>query len=248
MKQLATGVTLMAALALVACGPAAEPAAQTETPAAGAQAASGQAAAVAGEHEHGADRQERDAYSKPEEVYDFLGIEAGDVVVDLMAGGGYNTVRLAERVGPEGRVIAERGSDELRARVADGDLAALGNIEFVDDLAQIPDGSVDAVLAVRAYHLFPDVPATLAQLNRMLRPGGVVGIVEVRLNRPEGHDMQTHRMGEQTVISDMQEAGFEFVGSSDILRRDDDDYTVYVPEGRARFMTDRMLLKFRKPE
>jgi len=60
--------------------------------------------------------------------------------------------------------------------------------------------------------------------------------------------METHRMGEQTVISDMESAGFEFVASSDILRREDDDYTVYSPEGRTRFMTDRMLLKFRRSE
>ena len=55
-------------------------------------------------------------------------------------------------------------------------------------------------------------------------------------------------MGEQTVISDMEAAGFEFVEESDLLRIDDDDYSLYMPADGTRYMTDRMLLKFRKPE
>lgn len=194
--------------------------------------------------DHHADPNDRDAWSKPAEVYAFLGIEPGDVVVDIMAGGGYHSVRLAEHVGPEGAVIAERGSDDLLVQVESGE--APSNIRIVGELTELDDASADVVLAVRAYHLFPDVPAILAEVNRVLAPGGVVGIVEVRLNEDHGHDMTTHRMGEQTVIEDMEAAGFEYVESSDILRRDDDDYTSF--RAGERHMSDRMLLKFRKAE
>ena len=200
------------------------------------------------DHEHGAEGNERDGWSKPHEVYAFMGVGEGDRVVDLMAGGGYNTLLLADVVGTSGKVIAEGGNEDLRGRVLGGDLAGYSQIEFVDDIYGVADGGADAVLAVRAYHLFPDVPAVLAELHRALAPAGVVGIVEVRLNQEEGHNMQSHRMGEQTVISDMEAAGFEYVGSSDMLRIDDDDYTVFAVEGRTRFMTDRMLLTFKKPE
>lgn len=195
------------------------------------------------DHEH-AEGADRDAYSKPDELYAFLDIEPGDVVIDLMAGGGYNAVRLAELVGEEGGVIAEGGSEDLVVAVESGE--APSNIEIVSGLEAVADGRADAVVAVRAYHLFPDVPAVLAEMMRVLEPGGVVGIVEVRLNEEYGHDMTSHRMGEQTVIEDMEAAGFEYVESSDLLRRDDDDYTSY--RGGERHMTDRMLLKFRKPE
>jgi predicted methyltransferase len=199
-----------------------------------------------GERDHGMEGDERAEYSKPDEVYAFLGVSEGDTVVDLMAGGGYNAERLAQLVGASGTVVVERGSEGFQERAIGGDLADY-NFAFVGDVAEIEDGSVNAVIAVRAYHLFPDVPAQLTELYRAMAPGGVVGVVEVRLNEPEGHDMESHRVGEQTVIDDFESAGFEYEGESDILRRDDDDYAVYMVEGKSRYQTDRMLLKFRKP-
>lgn len=238
-------VLMLFAATLFACAPASEDAAPADTADGGAADTD---AEDGGGHDHPMGADDRDAWSKPAEVYAFLEIGPGDRVVDLMAGGGYNAVRIAERVGPEGRVVAERGSEELRARLADdGDLAAVDNLEVMADLSAVQDGSMSRVVAVRAYHLFPDVPATLAELYRVLEPGGLVGIVEVRLNQPEGHDMETHRMGEQTVIADMQAAGFEFVEESDLLRVEGDDYSLYMPAEGTRYMTDRMLLKFRKP-
>ena len=237
-------------VALAACAPAEEPADQEE----GVTEAAG-----SGEEEEHVDGAEamadipsregevaRDEYSKPDELYDFVGIGEGDHVVDLLAGNGYNTYLLAQRVGVSGRIYAEKGSDGLRARVERGDLHG-ADVAFIVDPSELPTGEIDVVMAVRAYHLFPDVPATLAELYRALKPGGVVGIVEVRLNQPRGHDITTHRMGEETVIEDMTVAGFELEGQLDILRRDDDDYTTYqLPDG-TRYTTDRMLLTFRKP-
>lgn len=241
MRRFVLSVVLFAAALVFACAPGSHEADDDA-----ALLDEGQGSGEGHSHDDGGN--DRDPWSKPHQVYDFLGIGEGSRVVDLMAGGGYNTVLLAERVGASGRVLVEGGSEALRGRVLDGDLVAMGNIEFVDDLSALGDASVDVIVAVRAYHLFPDVPATLAQMHRALVPGGTVGIVEVRLNQQEGHDMQSHRMGEQTVISDMEAAGFEFLDTSDLLRRDDDDYGVYTVEGKTRFMTDRMLLRFRKPE
>jgi predicted methyltransferase len=234
---------MLFAVTVFACTPAAE------APDAPAETADAAEETAEGGHDHPMDADDRDAWSKPSEVYAFLGIDAGSRVVDLMSGGGYNAVRLADLVGPEGRVVAERGSEELQARLADGgDLAAVDQLEVAGALDGVADASMTHVVAIRAYHLFPDVPATLAQLYRVLEPGGIVGIVEVRLNEPEGHDMETHRMGEGTVVADMESAGFEFVEESDLLRIEGDDYSLYMPAEGTRYTTDRMLLKFRKPQ
>ncbi|MEJ2153596.1 MAG: hypothetical protein P8Y29_11820, partial [Gemmatimonadota bacterium] len=83
----------------------------------------------------------RDAGSKPQEVMDFMGVGRGDVVADILAGGGYYTYLLRERVGPTGQVFAQGYSPALAARVDRGDLAQAGNIMLVDSLSQLPDGA-----------------------------------------------------------------------------------------------------------
>ena len=187
----------------------------------------------------------RDPHSKPEQVYDFVGFEAGDTVVDLLAGTGYKTFLLSKRVGPTGRIYAEKATERLRGRVENGDLRDAGNVSFVEGLAELPEDAVDGALLVRAYHLMREPMMELAELWQGLRPGGVLGIVEARIDRPRGHDTTSHRMGEKTIIEQLQAAGFEYLGESELLRRDDDDYSSY--RAGQRHMTDRMLLKFQKP-
>lgn len=184
----------------------------------------------------------RDAGSKPQVVMDFLDIGEGDRVADIFAGGGYYTYLLSERVGPTGRVWAQGFSPGLAARTESGDLAAAENVELVDSLSQLPDQALDAVLIIRGYHLFPDASVLLTQLQRALKPGGLVGVVEVRLGQDYGHDMETHRMGEQTIIEEFQQQGFDYVGSSEALYNPDDPHTGFM-EGE-RHLSDRMLLKF----
>lgn len=249
-KLLALLLVLFAALAL-ACAPAAEEGDGMDSgeDAAGEEAMDHEAEGHdMGDEASMADDDPRAAFSKPFEVYEFVGIEEGDVVVDLLAGGGYNTTRVAEVVGPQGRVIAERARPEFQRAVESGETETAAPVEFIGWIDELEPASVDAVLAIRAYHLFEDVPAQLGTLYEALKPGGVVGVVEVRLNQETGHDMPTHRVGEQTVIADFEAAGFELVGTSDILRVEGDDYTARVPtEGGQRYETDRMLMTFRKP-
>lgn len=187
----------------------------------------------------------RDEGSRPQAVMDFVGIERGDAVADIFAGSGYYTYLLSERVGPDGRVYAQGYSPGLRARVERGDLASAGNVVLVDSLSRLPEGGLDHAIIIRGYHLFEDPSSLLDPLMRALEPGGTIGIVELRLGEPSGHDMETHRMGEQTVIDELTGAGFEYVGDSDVLRNPEDDHTGFW-EGR-RHLADRMLLKFAKP-
>jgi predicted methyltransferase len=199
-------------------------------------------------HDHGAEipsrsaEIERDVGSKPQAVMDLIGIGSGDQVADIFAGSGYFTYLLSERVGPEGRVYAQGYSPGLAARIDRGDLADAGNVVLVDSLTDLPAGTLDAALVIRGYHLFEDPSMLMSALRRSLAPDGRVAIVEVRLGRERGHDMETHRMGEQTVIEQFGEGGFDLAESSDLLHNPDDDHTGFWED--RRHLTDRMLLVF----
>jgi hypothetical protein len=87
---------------------------------------------------------------------------------------------------------------------------------------------------------------TVAGLDRMMKPGGVVGIVDVATRHERWHP-ETHRLNQQVVIDDVTAGGFELVGSSDILANPDDDHSVPGLREGGRLTMDRYVLKLRKP-
>jgi len=192
------------------------------------------------------DERARDAGSKPLEVYAFWGIEPGMNVLEIAPGGGYNTFILSKLVGDGGMVYA--GPDR-RGRFSEA-LAArpLDNVEVTEAACVAPAGSIDVVVTVRNLHDFGErAGEVMANCLSSLKPGGVLGVVDARTTMA-GYDDNTHRLNQDRAIEIVTAAGFEFVEESDILRRDDDDYGVFMVEGRQRYHSDRMLLKFRKPE
>jgi len=186
-------------------------------------------------------------------AYEFFGVEPGMTVADVWTGGGYNT-HLLSRTVTEGKVFAILGfyaegqfatADALAQRVTD---AELNNVEIVTAITDVPQGSVDVAIAVRNFHDADEYgdgrPATVAQLFAIVKPGGVVGIIDVAAPN-EGWDEDTHRLGEQAVIADFVGGGFELEDSSDMLRNPDDDHTTAGFPNRHTM--DRYVLKFRKP-
>lgn len=184
---------------------------------------------------------ERDAWQRPAEVMDALGLVAGMRVADVGSGDGYFTFHLAARVGPTGKVYAVEIDDselkKIRRRAkADG----LGQIETVlgarDDPRLGPD-SVDVALIVNAYHEMRDYDAMLAGVFRALRPGGLLAIIEAEdepgKSRESYHDR--HRMPAEVVREDAARAGMRFLRDAPGFER---------PEGRKKFY----FLIFEKPQ
>lgn len=199
------------------------------------------------------DERAQDASRMAVDVYEFLGVEPGMTVADVWTGGGYNT-HLLSRLNAEGKVYAVLGfytesedAEGLRTRVAE---AALENVEIVSAITDVPADSVDVAIAVRNFHDADEYgdgrTETVAQLFSIIKPGGVVGIVEVATPH-EGWHEETHRLNEQAVIDDFTSGGFELADSSDMLANPDDDHTTTGFE-EGRHTTDRYLLKFVKPE
>src|SRR6185436_1472337 len=131
----------------------------------------------------------RDEWQEPERVMDLLGIADGARVADIGAGGGWFTIRLAHRVGPNGVVYAEDIQPEMiesiRRRVV---REGLKNVEPKLGTAadpQLPSG-LNAVLMVDTYPQIPEPVVLLQRIKESLAPNGRLGIVDFKLDGAGG--------------------------------------------------------------
>lgn len=118
----------------------------------------------------------------PDEMLAWFGVEAGQTVLELGPGPGYFTIEAARRAGQGGRVLCvdiQRAMLEaLRPRLRDH---GVDNAHpLLGDATRLPlaDGSVDVAYLVTVLGEVPDRPAALAELRRVLRPGGALAFAE----------------------------------------------------------------------
>jgi arsenite methyltransferase len=110
-------------------------------------------------------------------------LHEGERVLDLGSGGGIDVLLSAKRVGPTGRAIGLDMTDEMLA-LAQRNAAEAGatNVEFVrghiEDIP-LPAESVDVVISNCVINLAADKPAVFAEIARVLRPGGRMGITDI---------------------------------------------------------------------
>jgi ubiquinone/menaquinone biosynthesis C-methylase UbiE len=115
-------------------------------------------------------------------VLDHVGIRAGETILELGPGPGAFTVDAARRAGPDGRLVAVDIQPTMIAmldqRVQD---AGIRNVEtHVASAHELPlgDRSVDRAFLITVLPEIPDRPRALAELNRVLKPGGTLSITE----------------------------------------------------------------------
>ena len=243
--------------------------------------------------------QTRYKWRHPKETLEFFGVAPGMTVVDTLPGEVWYSGILSGYLGPEGEVIgADYSADmwklfgeyapppEEKAnwaadwiagssgwRASDG--AEIGGITY----GAVPEdlkGTVDVVLMIRAMHHFNRLEdqggwrtSALKDAMDMLKPGGIVGVVQHRApeaNSDKWADGNNGYLKQAAVIDAFEAAGFEFVGSSEINANPADkptekDFVWRLPPSLATSRdkpdvkaqmeaigeSDRMTLKFRKP-
>ncbi len=221
---------------------------------------------------------ERDRYRHPRETLSFLGIRPGMTVVEIWPGAGWYTEILAPYLASRGTYYAaapaDRGSETVATKLK-SDPASYGKVKLITFPADakgttVPDGTADLVLTFRNVHnwvMAGDDTAAQAfrDFYRMLKPGGVLGVVDHRLPEGAADDRQktSGYVKESTVKRLAEQAGFKLDATSEVNAnpKDSKDYPQGVwtlpptlklgEQDRARYLaigeSDRMTLRFVKP-
>jgi SAM-dependent methyltransferase len=159
----------------------------------------------------------------PGEVISALGLRAGMTVVDIGAGTGYFSIPVAQAVGERGRVVAvdlQQGMlDILGGKIKK--LPGRENIDLVRGEATattVPAGSGDIILMANIWHELDDHPAVLAEMKRILAPGGVLAILDWRPDRepppgpPTGHRVPAGDVGSDLSVNGWKPSGVIHIG------------------------------------
>jgi predicted methyltransferase len=209
---------------------------------------------------------ERDVNRKPAETLVFAGIEPGFKVAELLPGGGYFTRIISKAVGSSGHVYALVPAPRPDAAADAPDFSArikavaaepgYSNVSVVVEpfaALKTPE-PVDLVWTSQNYHDLHNFPGLdLGVFNQMvfeaLKPGGIYLILDHSSVPGAGSSVTStlHRIDPETVKQEVLAAGFQFVGSSDLLHRASDPRTAKVFDPAIRGQTDQFILKFRKP-
>jgi arsenite methyltransferase len=110
-------------------------------------------------------------------------LHEGEVVLDLGSGGGIDVILSARRVGPTGTAYGLDMTDEMLALARqNAHDAGARNVHFLKGLIEqipLPADSVDVVISNCVINLSTDKPAVLAEISRVLRPGGRLGVSDI---------------------------------------------------------------------
>ncbi|MBK1439892.1 methyltransferase domain-containing protein [Parapedobacter sp. ISTM3] len=152
---------------------------------------------------------ERDAYQQPEKVLQYLGDVKGKTIMDIGAGSGYFSVKLANA---GARVIAGDVDDEfqkhLRNRIEREHLENVELRRLPYDSPALENDEVDMVFMVNTYHHIDNRPDYFAKVKQGLKKGGKLVIIDFfKADLPVGPPID-HKVTMDEVIVELKEAGY----------------------------------------
>lgn len=164
----------------------------------------------------------RDDWQQPERVINTLGIQPGEDIADLGAGGGYFTFRLAEATGSSGTVYAadlDRGMvDYLNQRAQEDGYKNIKAILSESDDPLLPQQGVDLIFSCNTYHHLKKRVDYFTNMSKYLRDGGRVAIIDFA-----GKTWVQRLLGHITPVEiikfEMEAAGYRLKDEHDFLSK-----------------------------
>ncbi|MGV8928849.1 MAG: class I SAM-dependent methyltransferase [Brevundimonas sp.] len=209
-----------------------------------------------------ADDRGRDEARMAGETLSFIGVQPGWKVADMIIGGGYFTRLLSAAVGPAGHVTAWQPEEFIAFQASYGEALtaadALANVDAIRSPLRTPEfpSGLDLIFTAQNYHdlhlrAFP--ADTASRVNSAafaaLKPGGRYVIIDHQA--VDGSDLsvadELHRIDHDTVVAEVQAAGFRLSEEAALLWRDDDPRTASVFDASIRGRTSQFAIIFRKP-
>jgi len=156
-------------------------------------------------------RPERETEEQPDTALDLIGVAPGSIVGDVGAGNGYMTWRMAERVGPKGKVYANdiqpKMLDLLRQNMESRGLSNVETVLGAEDDPKLPRGRLDLVLLVDVYHEFSEPQAMVRHIRDSLSPRGRMVLLEYRAEDPNVPIRPEHKMTVDQVKAEIEPEG-----------------------------------------
>ena len=162
---------------------------------------------------------ERDAYQKPEDVLNYLGDIQGQTIMDIGAGSGYFSVKLAEK---GANVIAADVEDEflefIRDRIDKNNLKTIETRKIPYDSPNLKEKEADMVLIVNTYHHIEDRSDYFSKVKKGTKDNGELVVIDFfKTDVPVGPPTE-HKISIDVVVDELKKAGYtSFLINVDLL-------------------------------
>jgi len=159
------------------------------------------------------ERSERELEEMPDTALDAIGIRTGMVVADVGAGVGYFSIKMAKRVGPDGKVFANDVQPEmlslLRERAAKAKVRNIETVLGTEADPKLPKNALDLILMVDVYHELSQPQSMLRKLRAALKPDGRLVLLEYRKEDPRIPIRPEHKMSVEEAKTELAAEGFQ---------------------------------------
>jgi len=166
----------------------------------------------------------REVRDKQQAILEELDIKRGTVIADIGAGTGLFAIPFAKAVGDTGKVYAveilQLFLDHIAKRAAEAGMSNVELVKATQKSAELPSRSIDLAFLCDTYHHLEYPRTYLSTIHAALREGGELVVIDLRRipGKSPAWLLEHVRAGEDEVIEEIEQAGFELVAKSDLLK------------------------------